>query len=181
MHGTFEVRFDACRLNGRSKKPTSLLTNCRSLYSLEQKCPGISSSHQHEPLQGAKKVLCCDGKSRWLSRTKLAGAYTHSLRRAWSLAIQRAPPPSVRSKSLQATTGVPEAEVVAALHAAMPRATREAESDVLRCVRLSLNPLILSSFNDDIAEADLYELADTSASGSGPDFCWTGSPPLNPT
>jgi hypothetical protein len=51
----------------------------------------------------------------------------------------------------------------------MPRATREAESDALRCARLSLNTLILSSFNNDIAEADLYELADASASGPGPD------------
>ena len=56
LHGTFEVRFDACRFNGMSKKPTSLLTNCRSLSSLEQKCPGVSSSHLHEPLQGVKKV-----------------------------------------------------------------------------------------------------------------------------
>ena len=152
---TFEVWFDACHFNGMSEKPTSLLTNCRSPYPLEKKCPVVSSSHQHEPLQGAKKVLCCDGKSRWLSLTELAGAYTHSLSRAWSLAILRAAPPSARSKSLQATTCVPEAEVVAALHAAMPRAFREAQSDVLRCVRLLLNTLILGSFNDDIAEADL--------------------------
>ena len=50
-----------------------------------------------------------------MSRTKLAGAYTQSLCRAWST-------------------------------------------------------LILSSFNDDITEADLYELADASASGPGPDL-----------
>ena len=127
---------------------------------------GVSSTHRHEPLQGAKKVLCADGKTRWLSKTKLAGAYTHSLCRAWSLAIQRAAPPGAR----KATTGISEAEVVAGLRDATPRTTREAKSDVLRCVKLSLDTLVLSSFNDDIAEADLYELADASASGPGPDL-----------
>ena len=161
LSGVFEVRFDACQFNGMSRKPTTLLTNCRSLFNLEKRCPGLSVDHQHELLQGSKKVECADGKSRWLSKTKLAGAYTHSLCSAWAKAIERAAPPTAR----RGRTGVPAAELVTALHGAMPRSARQAESDVRQSVQTSLGTLELHSFKDDIAEADLYELADAGASG----------------
>ena len=162
MRGVFEARFDACQYNGLSKKPTTLLTNCRSLFRLQQKCPGVGRGHQHEPLQGSKPILCADGRRRWLPRTKIAGAYTHSLCRAWSLAIARAAPPTSR----KSRAGVPDAEIVAKLHGALPRALGQTSEDVAQSVHCSRQTLKLSSLDDSIAEADLYDLPDASATGA---------------
>ena len=119
------------------------------------------------PLQGAKRVLCADGAYRWLGKTKLAGAYTHSLCRAWSLAISRAAPPTARKKARPKS----DPQLVSELHAAMPRASRQAAEEVRATVERSLDSLVLRNFDDEIAEADLYELADASASGTqGPDL-----------
>lgn len=66
------VCFDMCMHGGKMdgsyyKKPTSILTNCPSLFSLARKCSG---SHQHIKLEGVTRV---GGRS--VSRTLLAGAY----------------------------------------------------------------------------------------------------------
>ena len=53
----------------------------------------------------------------------------------------------------------------------MPRASRQAAEEVRATVERSLDSLVLRNFDDEIAEADLYELADASASGAqGPDL-----------
>ena len=143
-----------------------LLTNCSSLSMFEHKCPGISRAHVHEALQGAKRVSCADGAYRWLGKTKLAGAYTHALCRAWSLAIQRAAPPS----SCKGARPKSDQQLVSELNAAMPCASRQTAEGVQVTVERSLDSLVLRNFDDNIAEADLYELADASASGQGPDL-----------
>ena len=161
MRGVFEARFDACQYNGLSKKPTTLLTNCRSLFRLQKFCPGVGPKHQHEPLQGSKPILCADGRRRWLPRTKIAGAYTHSLCRAWSLTIARAAPPTSR----KCRTGIPDTEIVDKLHKALPSTLGKTVQDVVYSVHCSRQSLRLSSFDDSIAEADLYDLPDASAAG----------------
>ena len=137
LKGMFEVRFDACQYNGMSRKPTSLLTNARSLIRLEKSCPGTSQHHQHELLQGSKNVESADGLQRWLSKTKLAGAYTHSLCRAWSLAIASCAPPEARKQE----RGMPVEETVVGFYGALPRASGQTPEKVRSCVQVALATL----------------------------------------
>ena len=164
LKGVFEVKFDACQYNGMSRKPTSLLTNARSLFRLEKSCPGTSPQHQHELLQGSKKVECADGSQRWLSKTKLAGAYTHSLCRAWSLAIARCAPPEARKQK----RGMPVEDTVVGLYGALPRSAGQTPEEVRRSVEVAFATLQLERFDDAIAEADLYDLGDASAASTEP-------------
>ena len=157
--GVFKVQYDSCAFGASSKKPTVLLTNAKCLMSLQKRCPGCSSSHRHVALSGSARVLCADGRWRWLSRTKMAGAYSHGLSKAWAKAISRAVP--------RDDATVPPAlsldEIAQKLHAGLSGASRPSLSEVKTSVADAHKALHRKLLPDGVAEADLYDLNDASA------------------
>ena len=89
--GAAEVFYDSCMYGSQFKKPTKLLTTFSSLSLLARQCDG---RHEHVLAQGSVKVLLPGGKSKWINRTTLAGAYEPLLCRKWAKLISRSAPPS---------------------------------------------------------------------------------------
>ena len=162
--GVFKVHYDSCVFGASSKKPTVLLTNAKCLMSLQKRCPGCSANHRHVALAGSGRVMCADKRWRWISRTKLAGAYSHSLSRAWAKAISRAVP--------RVDAAVPPAlsldEIAEKLHAGLSGPARPSLSEVKASVSTADQALNRKLVPDGVAEADLYDLNDASAEARAP-------------
>lgn len=72
------VGFHACAYGATSQKPTMLAGTLPGLHELRRSCPGISSEHKHEALQGRVRA-CFHGKFVTVNRTVLGGSYANEL------------------------------------------------------------------------------------------------------
>ena len=73
-----QVTFHACAFGAANKKPTTLAGTLPGLRELVRNCPGKSDEHIHDPLSGCTRAAF-HGKTLWVSKTLLGGAYTKEL------------------------------------------------------------------------------------------------------
>ncbi|CAE7187344.1 unnamed protein product [Symbiodinium necroappetens] len=81
--------FHMCAWGTPYKKPTSILTDLRSLNSLVKRCPG---DHVHQRLRGSLMSFV-NGKLHSCNRTAAAGAYPELLCTTWAQLLKDSAPP----------------------------------------------------------------------------------------
>ena len=84
-----QVMFHACTFGAATKKPTTFAGTLPGLNELTRFCPGISAEHTHDRLSGQVKATL-HGKTLYVSKTVLGGAYTKELCAEVSRLIARA-------------------------------------------------------------------------------------------